>query len=552
MRLSRLTFSSLLASLLFLPCQNPEALAKSRTLAGWVPVAKSFVQIYRINPENGENTELLEIRRANRDGFIRFTPSRHYPTRILWFEPSGHCAVNGSPASYSAVVLDPAASDSPVRIDFASTLRDDRALFLFRKQNHRQSWSSLYPPAVRWTNSIFGRTAKVRRAGRILSANERVLARLARWIGGKAWDAGSVLAQDLSDGKADGRSDGRPLTLCGHPAPAVMGTSYWREAVREVTAGNHTGLTSSQKMRLEKTSIRVGRLANGMDGRWEKVLPMLTARDSVLVVSSPSVPPTVIGGETNQGISSAVERYDPVTRRWIRLPSYPLGVAYASGSALPDGKIFVTGGFNSQGFTNHTYVFHPRSGKWEPVANAPVERAASTSVLLPDGEILVTGGEDNHGVTARTDRYDIVRNRWQREKDAPVGRLGSVGVLLPDGSVWIGEGSLKTGGITDRGFFYNPRSRDWSDAPPSPTPRLYATAALLPDGSLMVLDGFNRSGVLDSADVLGPNHRWKTFVSRDLVKRKETGAALLPDGSLLLVGGEDPSGNSIDTATRLH
>ncbi|MHB1934265.1 MAG: hypothetical protein ACYCR5_07790, partial [Leptospirillum sp.] len=105
---------------------------------------------------------------------------------------------------------------------------------------------------------------------------------------------------------------------------------------------------------------------------------------------------------------------------------------------------------------------------------------------------------------------------------------------------------------TNRGFFYHPRSRTWSDAPPSPTPRLYATAALLPDGSLMVLDGFNRSGVLDSADVLGPDHRWKTFASRDMVKRKETGAALLPDGSLMLVGGEDPSGNSIGVATRLH
>lgn len=552
MRPPRLTFISLLASLLFLSCHNPEASAKSRTLVGWVPLPGSFVQIYRIDPKNGENTGLLEIHRSDRDGFIRFTPSRRYPTRLLWFAPFGHCAVNGSPASYSAVVLDPAASAGPVRINFASTLQDDRALFLFRHKNHRQSWSSLYPSAVRWTNSIFGRTAKIRRAGRVLSGNERVMDRLARWNGGKAWDTGSVLAQDLSDGIADGRSDGRPLTLCGHPSPAVLGTSYWREAVWEVTARRHTDLTPSQKKRLEKTSIRVGRLAHGLAGRWEKVVSMPTGRDSVLVVSSPSVLPTVIGGETNQGISSAVERYDPATRSWVRLPSYPLGVAYASGVALPDGKIFVTGGFNSQGFTDHSYVFHPHSGKWEPVANAPVERAASTSILLPDGEILVTGGEDNHGVTARTDRYDIARNLWRREKDAPVGRLGGVGVLLPDGTVWTGEGSLKTGGITDRGFFYNPRSRTWSDAPPSPTPRLYATAALLPDGSLMVLDGFNRSGVLDSADVLGPDHRWKTFSSRDLVKRKETGAALLPDGSLMLVGGEDPSGNSIGIATRLH
>lgn len=552
MRLPRFVFISLLATLPALFCHSPNAFAKSQALTGWVPISGSFVQVYRVNPENGENRGLLEILRSDRHGFFRFIPSRRYPTRLLWFAPFGHCNAIGSPALYSAIILSPEAFRGPVKVDFASTLRDDRAIFLFRSKTNQQSWSSLYPSSVRWVHSIFGEEEKIRLLRTVVSAKESVLSRIARWTGGNAWDVGSVLAQDLADGTADGQSAGRPLDLCRKPAPAILGTSYWREAVWEEAAGRDSPLSPSQKKLLGKTAVLVGRLAKAPAGRWEAVPPLPTGRDSLLVVSSPSVPPTVIGGETNQGIASTVDRYEPAKRMWVRLPPYPLGVAYASGVALPDGRIFVTGGFNNQGFTNRSYIFYPDSGKWTRVANAPVERAASASVLLPDGEILVSGGEDNHGVTARTDRFDIARNLWKREKDAPVGRLGGVAVLLPDGKVWMGEGLLKTGGISARGFFYHPSTRTWSAAPPSPTPRLYATASVLPDGSVMVLDGFNRSGVLDSADVLNPDNRWTTFGSRDLVKRKETGSALLPDGSLLLVGGEDPSGNSIGTATRLH
>ena len=538
---------------LFLVAAGPKGFAQSDpTLTGWAPLPGTPVEIFRINPENGKNRDLIDIRTTNRKGFFQFRRSGHFPLRLLWFAPLDPCSLKGQAVSYSAIVLSPS-SKTPFRIDFESSAKDRRTGFVFRNKNGQQSWASLYPESSRWFNRTLGDEREVLSPHDGESPFEKVLHRLSIWIGGQSWDAGTLLAQDLSDGRLDGRSDRRPLAYCGQTLPALLGTVDWREAVWQETGNRTSRLSANQKRFLVRTALRVGQRAPETGHHWAFLPAMPTERDSVLVVGGPGVLPTVIGGETNQGISTAVERYIPEDRRWVTLPPYPLGVAYATGVALPGGKIFVTGGFNSRGFTNRSFLFDPHLQKWRPLRDDPVARAASTAVLLPDGEILVSGGEDEKGMTARTERFDLQKNRWIREKDAPLGRIGGVSAFLPDGRVWIGEGLVSSGGITGKGFFYAPETRRWTPAPAAVTPRLYPTSAVLPDGKVLVLDGLNRTGVLDTGDLFDTRkNSWTTFPSPDRIRRKETGAALLNDGSLLLVGGEDASGNSVGTATRLQ
>lgn len=519
---------------------------------GWAPLPHTFVEVLRVNPENGGNMGVIDIRSTDRKGFFAFHPSRRFPTRLLWFAPPDRCSRNGQRSFYSAIV--PASSKNILsRVDFESSAKDRRATFEYRMKKGQKSWSSLYPQASRWFDRTLGDERKVLSPRNVALPFERLLRRLSAWNGGRSWDAGSVLAQDLADGRLDGRNDKRPLVFCGQTLPALLGTVDWREAVWQETGTRNSPLSPGQKRFLRQTAVRVGQLAPGPGSRWGRLPAMPTERDSVLVVEGPGVPPTVIGGETNQGISTAVERYLPEEHRWTILPPYPLGVAYASGVALPGGKIFVTGGFNSQGFTTRSFLFDPHLQKWIPLKKASIARAASTAVLLPDGDILVSGGEDDKGITARTERYGVRNNRWSREKDAPLGRIGGVSAVLPDGRIWIGEGLVSSGGITGKGFFYDPQSRRWTLAPPAPTPRLYPASAVLPNGNVLVLDGLNRTGVLDTGDLFDPlKNVWTAFGPHDRIRRKETGAALLHDGSLLLVGGEDASGNSVGTATRLH
>lgn len=525
----------------------------SKTLTGWAPLPVTSVEIFRVNPETGENRDLIDVRTTDKRGFFQFRLPRHVPLRLLWFGPLDACSLNGQAASYSAVVLPSFSGKSPVRIDFESSAKDQRTRFLYRVGKGQHPWSSLYPRSSRWFVSLFGDEQKVISPDQEASPLESVLYLLSLWTGGHSWDAGSVLAEDVSDSRLDGRRDKRPLVYCGQTQPALLGTVDWRDAVWQEVGNPTSRLSAIQKQFLVRTALRVGQLAPDPGYRWQFLPKMPTERDSVLVVGGPGIPPTVIGGETNQGISTAVERYIPENRRWIPLPPYPLGVAYASGVALPGGRIFVTGGFNSQGFTRRSFLFDPRRQTWVPLRDAPVARAASTAVLLPDGEILVSGGEDEKGMTAKTDRFNLQKNRWIREKDAPVARIGGVSAFLPDGRVWIGEGLVSSGGITGKGFFYEPETRRWTPAPAARTPRLYPATAVLPDGKILVLDGLNRKGVLNTGDLFDPRkNTWTTFPAPDLIRRKETGAALLNDGSLLLVGGEDAAGNSVGTATRLQ
>ncbi|AIA31607.1 Kelch repeat-containing protein [Leptospirillum ferriphilum] len=539
---------------LVLLANSSKGFAQSQeTLTGWAPLPVTPVEIFRVNPETGKNRDLIDIRTTDKRGFFQFRRPRHTPLRLLWFAPLDPCSLNGQSASYSAVVLPSFSGSTPFRIDFESSAKDQRTRFLYRLKKGQQSWSSLYTHSSRWFDGVFGDEQKVISPDAEASPFESVLYLISLWNGGHSWNAGSVLAEDVSDGLLDGRSDKRPLVYCGQTLPALLGTVDWREAVWQEVGNRKSRLSAIQKRFLLRTALRVGQMAPDPGHIWKSLPPMPTERDSVLVVGGPGIPPTVIGGETNQGISTAVERYIPEDRRWIPLPSYPLGVAYASGVALPGGRIFVTGGFNSQGFTRLSFLFDPHRQKWIRLRDAPVARAASTAVLLPDGEILVTGGEDEKGMTAKTERFNLQKNRWIREKDAPLARIGGVSAFLPDGRVWIGEGLVSSGGITGQGFFYEPDTRRWTPAPVAVTPRLYPAAAVLPDGKVLVLDGLNRTGVLDTGDLFDPRkNTWSTFPASDLIRRKETGAALLNDGSLLLVGGEDASGNSVGTATRLQ
>ena len=79
----------------------------------------------------------------------------------------------------------------------------------------------------------------------------------------------------------------------------------------------------------------------------------------------------VIAGETAEGISGVVERYDPATDTWESLPSKPTPITDI-GAAVMGGKIYVPGGRMSDGrATNTLEVFDPRSGTWDVGPSMP-------------------------------------------------------------------------------------------------------------------------------------------------------------------------------------
>ncbi|MHB1286046.1 MAG: Kelch repeat-containing protein [Leptospirales bacterium] len=527
-------------------------------IRGWVPEGSGTVQLYRINTLTGENGKLLEETSPGQSGSFHFRLPEGIPLRLTTTFPSSCMRGEGSSPTYSALILPWTLTKGRNRISlsFQSTARDRMTVFIHsRSPGQKGSWHQALKKANWEMDHIFGPVGIPTRTqtgtGR---AEQAVLTFLAGWRGGNSWEWGDALAADLADSKMDGKVGGSTIALCQRPIPAISGTVLWRSAALMVLAENPRILSKMGATRIEHSSHMVGLLAPPPTGKWVTVPEMPTPRDSVLVVSGPNNHPVVIGGEALQGVSNAVESWNPSTHQWVKFPSYPMSVSYAAGTTLPDGRIFVTGGFNSDGFTGSSYMYLPQTHQWIGVSSDPVPRAGSSAVLLPDGSVLVTGGETASGITNLTERFIAQKNRWVKDPDAPEGRLGGISALMPDGRVLVLGGLLKTGGITGEGRYYNTRTHRWEGkSPPAPTSRLYGTGAVMPDGTLFVLDGFNRTGVLQSVDSYNQrlNH-WSTGHPPDLVRRKETGATVLDDGSLFVVGGEDPSGTSVGTATRFH
>lgn len=534
------------------------ATATTLPIGGWTPRGSETVQVYRIDSLTGKNEKLLETVPSSRTGAFRLRIPVGIPVRLVSPVPSSCRNKNGSLA-YSALLLPGTFGNEARRsisINFQSTARDRMSVFIHsRYPGQKGSWHRAFKKANWQIDLIFGSMHPGRRhPARTGRAEQAVLGTIAGWRGGNSWEWGAALASDLADSTLDGKTGTKAVAFCGRAIPSITGTVLWRSAVLTVLSARHRGFSSQGAFRLDHSSRMVGLLAPRPDGRWVDLPPMPTPRDSLLIVNGMDNHPVVIGGEAPQGVSNAVEAWNPGRHRWDRLPSYPLSVSYAAGTAFPDGRIFVTGGFNSDGFTGASYLYIPKSRRWIGVASDPVPRAGAAAVFLPDGDILVTGGETGNGITNLTERFIPGVNRWVRDPGAPEGRLGGVSALMPDGRVLVLGGLLKTGGITGEGRYYNPKKHEWEEkAPPDPTARLYGTGALMPDGTLFVLDGFNRTGVLQSMDSYDPRiKRWKTGLPPDLIRRKETGAAVLDDGSLLVVGGEDPVGTSVGNATLFH
>jgi hypothetical protein len=75
-----------------------------------------------------------------------------------------------------------------------------------------------------------------------------------------------------------------------------------------------------------------------------------------------------------------------------------LGTYWAT--LLPDGTVLATGGVPNRHATVERY--DPDSGRWSRVPDSTQDRQYHTATLLPDGTVLVTGGR---GGLASAERY---------------------------------------------------------------------------------------------------------------------------------------------------
>jgi hypothetical protein len=161
---------------------------------------------------------------------------------------------------------------------------------------------------------------------------------------------------------------------------------------------------------------------------------MPTAR-SGLAVATYDYQIFAIGGETDEGVTGIVERYDPTSNTWIQLTAKPTAVSDI-GAAVVGGKIYVPGGRLASGEVSDILeIYDPRHDQWEQGPRLPRQLSAYAMVAY-EGRLFLFGGWDGEGFVASVFEYDPREERWWAREPLPTAR-GYAGAAVASGRIWV-------------------------------------------------------------------------------------------------------------------
>lgn len=153
-------------------------------------------------------------------------------------------------------------------------------------------------------------------------------------------------------------------------------------------------------------------LASSEVTRWTGVAQMPTPRGRLAVVALDGLV-YAIGGDTANGVSDAVEIYDPATNTWRYGAAKPTAAANIAAVAV-GGKIYVPGGFGTARAALATLeVYDSGSDLWTNAT--PLPEPLFAYALAAVGErIYLFGGSNGVRYLATTYIYDTVTGEWSR------------------------------------------------------------------------------------------------------------------------------------------
>jgi DNA-binding CsgD family transcriptional regulator len=153
---------------------------------------------------------------------------------------------------------------------------------------------------------------------------------------------------------------------------------------------------------------------------WQLLTPLSQARYGLAVVGYENQV-YAIGGMTGQGISNAVDIYDPLSGIWKTGQSKPLAVKDIQAVVI-GGKIYAPGGEMGQGqITDRLEIYDPRQDAWTTGAALPVPLSAYALVAF-DGRMYLFGGWDGQQALDSVYRYDPEQDIWTVMPSMPTAR----------------------------------------------------------------------------------------------------------------------------------
>jgi len=273
-------------------------------------------------------------------------------------------------------------------------------------------------------------------------------------------------------------------------------------------------------------------------GSWQIDPPLPVARSEVAGAAWRGYVVVAGGFLADARSSTRIDAYNPLVKRWERLPDLPLAVNHAM-AAAGGARLYVVGGYGASGPLRDAFVLD--GPRWRRLPSMPFARAAGGAAVLGH-TLYVAGGVGPFGIARSLLAYDLRRNRWRalpgpspREHlgvTALRGRLYVVGgrsagrmfsmvqVWSPDERRWrrvsslpearggtaagsaggmvISAGAESNAGTSAAVFAYSPAANRWRRLPELPTPR-HGLAVVGIESTVHVVGGGPQPGLSVSA-----------------------------------------------------
>jgi DNA-binding CsgD family transcriptional regulator len=200
----------------------------------------------------------------------------------------------------------------------------------------------------------------------------------------------------------------------------------------------------------------------------------------------------LLGGETQQGVSGRLTRFDLSSGAWRTLADKPLPVSRAQAAVLGD-QIYVAGGLTAEGNpTGSLEMYSPRVDRWEQRVLLP-KTLAGASLAAYEGFLYLFGGWDGKNDSAAVYRYDPQVDAWQPMTGLPSVR-SYASALVVENKILV-MGGLQGQHVLNETWAYYPQ-RDqagetpWEEKAALPAPRYAAGSAALA-GQVYLAGGFS-------------------------------------------------------------
>lgn len=265
---------------------------------------------------------------------------------------------------------------------------------------------------------------------------------------------------------------------------------------------------------------------------WEERAQMPTRR-AHLALAAAEGQLLAIGGQTPEGVTGAVEAYDPQADVWTPRGEKPTPVAYV-GAAVIEGRVYVPGGCDMESRpTRLVEVYDVGEDAWEQVSPLPEARCAYALAAQED-QLYVFGGWDGERYVSSGYAYSVETDEWRELPSGDVSR-GFAGAASLEGQLYVvggydGERELATCAI------YDPETQAWNRCAPLTVGR-GGLGLVAVGGHLYAVGGGGWTSYLGFSERYDPRSDGWSAVETPLVREWRNPGVTVFEGAVYAVGG---------------